>query len=245
MLIVFLVSMLGHTLAHRILVLMARDFAFSPQLLSHLHLINLFAIGFFAIVSRSTLALWLFIGILLITLKFFPIVLRIFLLKRLRSVLVPFLDAVILGLQTGKSFRSSLHAAIEIQSGWVRNQLMEIYDSLVMSENVIAMKSTLLADLQRELLEIDRSKSRCLDQLRALRKDIKMLQDFRRRSGQVTQQLKMQAIIVTALFLALLLFVIKQFGFQEHRKLIFGAGMTFILGLIWIFLMGRRIKWKV
>ena len=245
MLIVFLVSMLGHTLAHRILAQMARDFAFSPQLLHHLHVINLFIIVFFAIGSRSTLALWLFIGILLITLKFFPVVLRIFLLKRMRDVLVPFLDAVILGLQTGKSFRSSLHAAIEIQGGWVRHQLMEIYDSLVMSENVIAMKSTLLADLQRELAEIDRSKSRCLDQLRALRKDIKMLQDFRRRSGQVTQQLKMQAIIVTALFLALLLFVIRQFGFQEHRKLIFGAVMAFILGLIWIFLMGRRIKWKV
>lgn len=243
--IVFLVSMLGHTLAHRILVQMARDFAFSPQLLRQLHVTNLFIIAFLAIVNRSNLALWLFIGILLVTLKFFPLVLRIFLLKRLRSVLVPFLDAVILGLQTGKSFRSALHGAIENQSGWVRYQLMEIYDSLVMSENVIAMKSTLLADLQRELAEIDRSKSRCIDQVRALRKDIKTLEDFRRRSGQVTQQLKMQAIIVTGLFLALLMFVIKQFGFEEHRKLIFGSSMTFFLGLMWIFWMGKKVKWKV
>jgi hypothetical protein len=84
-----------------------------------------------------------------------------------------------------------------------------------------------------------------VDQLRALRKEIKMLEDFRRRSGQVTQQLKMQAIIVTALFSALLLFVIKQFGFQEHRNLIFCTSSTFILGLISIFWMGRRFKWKV
>jgi hypothetical protein len=237
--------MLGHTFAHRIFVQMARDFAFSPFLLRHLLIMNLSLIAFFALISDSAMMLWLFIGILLITLKFFPMILRIFLLKRLRDILVPFLDSIILGLQTGKSFRSAFHASIEMQSGWIRHQFMEIYDSMVMSENVIAMKSALLADLQKEFIEIDRSKSRCVDQLRALRKDIKMLEDFRRRSGQVTQQLKMQAIIVTALFVALLVFVIKQFGFQAQKNLIFGASIVFIFGLLTVFLMGRRFKWKV
>ncbi|WP_172795289.1 hypothetical protein [Bdellovibrio bacteriovorus] len=163
----------------------------------------------------------------------------------MRSALIPLLDAVILGLQTGKSFRSSLYAAIENQSGWMRHQLMELYQSLAMSENVIAMKSALLQDFRDEILEIDRSQSRCIDQVRALRRELKMHEDFRRRSGQVSQQLKMQAIIVTALYVALLFFVIMQFGFKEHGKLILMSCLIFLSGLIWIFAMGRRLKWKV
>lgn len=245
LLIVFSISMLGHALVHRILSTMARDFAFSQQLVRLLSISNLVLICFITFSSTSATTCWLFIGILLITLKFFPNILRFFLLKRLRSALIPLLDCVILGLQTGKSFRLSLHSAIENQTGWVRLQLMEVFESLAMSENVIAMKSALLKDFREELLEIDRSQTRCVEQVRALRREYKMLEDFRRRSGQVTQQIKMQAIIVTALYLALLTFVIVQFGFKDHRNLILMSFIIFCGGLLWIFLAGRRMKWNV
>lgn len=245
LLIVFSISMLGHVLVHRILLSLARNFAFSHHLVRSLSISNLVLICFITVISTSATTCWLFIGILLITLKFFPTILRFFLLKRLRSALIPLLDCVILGLQTGKSFRLSLHTAIENQTGWVRLQLMELFESLSMSENVIAMKSALLKDFQQEILEIDRSQTRCVEQVRALRREYKMQEDFRRRSGQVTQQIKMQAIIVTALYLALLSFVIMQFGFKDHRFLILMSFIIFSAGLIWIFLAGRRMKWKV
>lgn len=245
MLIVFSISMLGHAFAHRIFARMARDFAFSPHLQRNLIVFNLLFIAFLTMLSPSITSLWLFIGILLITLKFFPPVLRIFLRRELQKCLIPFLDMVILGLQTGKSFRSSLLFAIESQRGWVRHQLTEIYDSMLLAENVIDMKSAVLKDLRRELVEIDRSKNRSIEQLRALRRELKMLESFRRRSGQVSQQIKMQAIIVTALFVALNIFVIKQFGFQENKNLILGAVLTFFAGLFAVFLIGRRLKWKV
>ncbi|MNT27442.1 hypothetical protein D3C72_1630730 [compost metagenome] len=198
-----------------------------------------------AILHSEPFILWLFIGILLISLKFSPKILRFILERRLATAIIPFLDAVILGLQAGQSFRSSLHAAIESQSGWIRNQLRDLYNSVVMSDEVIDLKSALLADLREEFREIDRSQMKCADQLRALRRQLKMREDFRRRSGQVTQQIKAQAIIVTALFCALAGFVIAQFGWKEHAKLILLSSAVFILGLIWIFLMGRRFKWNV
>lgn len=243
--IVFTISMLGHTFAHRIFAQMARDFAFSPLLLRKLIVINLILITFFVMISDSTTSLWLFIGILLITLKFFPALLRFFLLRRLQNALIPLLDMVLLGLQSGKSFRAALRFAVENQRGWMRHQFMEIYESLMLAENVIVMKSALLEDLRRELAEIDRSKNRTIDQLRALRREIKMLQNFRRRSGQVSQQIKMQAIIVTVLFLSLNLFVIRQFGFAENKNLILGSSLVFGIGLGAIFWMGRSFKWKV
>lgn|GEM_PF-1474625 len=246
MLILFLVSLLGHALVHRTISAVAREFAFSQHLIRTLSLMNLAVICFITACSASAPAtLWLFIGILWITLKFFPPILRFFLLKRLRSALIPLLDCVLLGVQTGKSFRSSLHAAIELQTGWVRHQLLELYESLQMSENVIAMKSALLKDFQAEIIAIDRSSSRCAEQVRALRRELKMQEDFRRRSGQVTQQIKMQAIIVTALYGALLAFVIAHFGFEKHRSLVLTSFIMFAGGLVWIFLAGRRMKWKV
>lgn len=224
---------------------MAREFAFSQQIVRYLSLSNLVVIAFLTASGVSAPTLWLFIGILLITLKFFPIILRFFLIKRLRGALIPFLDCLILGLQTGKSFRLSLNAAIDMQSGWVHHQLKEVIESMQMSENVTAVKTALLKDFQRELFEIDRSQTRCVEQVKALRRELKMYEDFRRRSGQVTQQIKMQAIIVTALYFALLIFVITQFGFIEHRFLILMSFLIFSGGLLWIFSVGRRMKWKV
>lgn len=243
--IFFSISSLGYALVHRFFSSMAREFAFSQQLVRYFSISNLVVISILTASSVSAPTLWLFIGILLITLKFFPNILRFFLIKRLRSALIPFLDCVILGLQSGKSFRLSLIGAIDTHSGWVHHQLKEVVESIQMSENVTAMKSALLKDFQRELLEIDRSQTRCVDQVKSLRRELKMQEDFRRRSGQVTQQIKMQAIIVTALYVALLSFVITQFGFQEHKNLVLMSFLIFLGGLIWIFSMGRRMKWKV
>ncbi|MGZ3770322.1 MAG: hypothetical protein ACXVCP_11925 [Bdellovibrio sp.] len=245
MLIFFSISLIGHALAHRILLSMAWEFAFSQHLIRLLLVSNLVVIGFFTVSGVSSPTLWLFIGILLITLKFFPVILRFFLINKLRSSLIPFLDCVILGLQTGKSFRVSLSTAVDSQSGWVYHQLKEVVESLRISENVTGIKSALLKDLQREFVEIDRSQTRCVEQIKALRRELKMYEDFRRRSGQVTQQIKMQAIIVTALYLALLTFVITQFGFKPHRFLISMSFIIFSGGLLWIFSVGRRMKWKV
>lgn len=246
MFMLFSISMLGQMLVHRTLLMIVQEFAISQHTLRSLIVLNVLLMSILTVSFHSSpAALWLFIGIILISLKFFPHILRYFLMRRLSSALIPLLDSVILGLQSGKSFRISLHAAIENQSGWRRNQLREIYNSLVTAENVIAVKSALLKDLQAELAEIDRSQNRVVDQVKALRRHLKIQENFRRRSGQVTQQIKMQAIIVTALFLALLSFVITQFGFSEHRFLILASVLIFVVGLFWIFNVGRSMKWKV
>ncbi len=246
MFILFSISMLGQALVHRTLLMIVQEFAISQHTLRSLVILNVLLMSVLTVsLNSSPATLWLFIGIILISLKFFAPILRFFLVRGLSSALIPLLDSVILGLQSGKSFRISLNAAIENQSGWRRNQFREIYNSLITAENVIAVKSALLRDLQAELAEIDRSQNRIVDQVKALRRHLKLQENFRRRSGQVTQQIKMQAIIVTALFIALLSFVIVQFGFFEHRLLILASVLIFFVGLFWIFNVGRRMKWKV
>lgn len=245
MMLLFLNSMVGYAFVHRILINLVDEFALTQRIftISAASCIGLFLFLTFACASSFTL--WIFIGILLITLKFFPKILRLFLLQRLFLSLIPLLDHVVLGLQSGKSFRSALHAAIEMQHGWIKNQLRDLYSSMVLGEVHTAVKSALLKDFLAEMYDIDRSQNRTVDQVKALRRQLKLQYDFRRRSGQVTQQIKMQAIIVTALFLGLLGFVIFQFGWKENIKLIMCSSFFFFLGLVVIFQTGRRMKWKV
>lgn len=246
MLILFSISMLGHMLAHRNISAIALQFSLSSNIYRSLERLNLVLFAVMtAILSKSPVSLWLFIGILVISLKFFPAILRFFLVKELSRALIPLLDQVIMGLQTGNSFRTSLRTAIENQSGWKRNQLREVFESVVSTDRKVDVKSAVLKDFQQEMVEIDSSQSRCADQVRAFRRQLKTQEDFRRRSGQVTQQIKMQAIIVTALYLALLIFIISQFGYVAHRFVIFCSVNIFLVGLIWIYSIGRRIKWKI
>ena len=245
MFINFLISAIGFVVAHRILANIVTEFALNQKIFIILNIFCVLALATSIFFVTHPLTLWILIGILLITLKFFPRFMRFFLLKRLAQGLIPFFDHVILGLQAGKSFRQAMNSAIEAQAGWQRNQLRDLYNSIVTSEIKIVLKSALLKDLQAELLAIDRSQNRCVEQVKALRRQLKLMEDFRRRSGQVTEQMKMQALIVTALYLGLLFFVIKQFGFKNHQSLILISGFIFLIGLLWIFLIGRRMKWKV
>lgn len=242
----FLVSLLGYWIAIRTVSQVATEFSISikhQQIVSAI--IMIIIVVLMGSTKSSSLTLWLFIGILLKSLKCFPIILRILLNRRIRRTLIPYLDLVILNVQSGKSMRVSMAEAAEIQDGWIRNQLKEVHLYVFADEASPPAKSALLKRFSIELHRIARSQSKYFEQLKALRRELKMQEDFRRRSGQVSQQLKAQAIIVTALYLALLGFVIVQFGFNENRNLIFLSAAIFKSGLFSMFMIGRRMKWKV
>ena len=145
----------------------------------------------------------------------------------------------------GKSFRFSLKTIAEKTSGWMGHQIKMIVQNLEKDDHSRSSKSASVADFERMVSLIDKSNSKNLDRVIALRNHYKMLQNFRRRSGQVAAQIRMQAIIVTILYLALLSFVIVQFGFIKQQKLIVCSILLFGLGLFVIFYMGRKLKWKV
>ncbi len=145
----------------------------------------------------------------------------------------------------GKSFRFALKIVAEKTLGWMGHQLKIIVQNLEKEEFIGHSKSPSVADFERMISAIDKSNSKNLDRVLGLRNHYKMLQNFRRRSGQVSAQIRMQAIIVTILYLSLLTFVIVQFGFLKQQKLIFCSISMFLLGLFVIFYVGRKLKWKV
>jgi hypothetical protein len=54
----------------------------------------------------------------------------------------------------------------------------------------------------------------------------------------------MQAIVSAVLYVALLLFMITQFGFYQHRSLILVSSAMFLAGLVTVFVIGKRAKWN-
>ncbi len=247
MLIVFLVSTIGFLIVMRTFYQVAGLFGFSKQATMTIF-VSLLGLIIFAVLllhSRPFL-LWIFIGIILISLNFSPLFLKFILIRSMKKRLIPLLDQVILGLQVGQSFRSALLSAIEEQNAWFRRQLLEIYNAMITTQGASScLSSPFIEELKLDWTEIDRSQNKIVDQVKALRRQIKIMEDFRRKSGQVTQQIKMQAIIVTALYTALLIFVSSNFGFFTNLKLILFSAAIFLGGLTWIFMIGRKMTWKV
>jgi hypothetical protein len=246
MLITFSLSMLGFLLVHRKFTAILQEFAFPQHMIRAVYRLNTAVFGMLIpIFSTNLSTLWLVIGILLITLNFFPQILRFFLQRKLQQILISVLDMIILSLQGGKSLQLALKESFNCQQGWVKKQLFEILASIQNSDSTIQAKSAVLRHFREELNEIILSQTKSIEQVKALRRQLKMKEDFRRRSGQVSQQIKMQAIIVTALYVSLLIFVVHQFGFIPHHRIILMSVIVFIVGLFWIFNVGRNIKWKV
>lgn len=246
MIIIFALSVLGYSLVARIFQHLSDQFGFSKQfsITALLTLLILHVVGLVFLHQRP-FVLWLFIGIIWISLNISPYFLRIHLMKSLKKQLIPLLDQVILGLQVGLSFRRALLHAIDGQSSWYRHQFLEIYNAMIVVDGIkTAARAKFLDVLMTEFIEIDRSSTKVVDQVRAFRRQVKTEEDFRRRSGQILEQVRMQAIIVTSMYVGLLVFVSLNFGFYKNLNLILFTASLFVGGLYWIFSVGRKMKWK-
>lgn len=245
MILKFLMTTIGFWIVNRSLHRIWHQFGFTHQHFRSLRATILASIVLFGAFTPQKLLLhWLFIGIVLITLKFFPKILAIFIRRELQRSLLPWLDAVVMALQSGVSLRMAAVHAAENFGGWKQTVFVDLAHSIAFSENSFAIKWPFLAAFVTRIIEIEKSGVQCVEQIKAIRRELSMLESFRRRSGQVAMQTRLQAIIVTFLFLGLLLFVVHMFGFQRNLKIIMLSSMMFALGLGWIFLIGRRIKWK-
>ncbi len=246
MFINLLLSVFGFVVVTRTLMICADEFALTKQNTTMIVLFTflLIVISIF-LFQDHRFFFWIFIGIIWISLNIFPYFFRKKLIQKLKIRSISLLDEVILGLQVGKSFRTSLEQAVQNQNSWYRIQFLEIYSAVVASERPSkTTKTAFLNILIEEFRNIDQSQTKIVEQVRALRRQIKIEDDFRRRSGQVTQQIRIQAVVISFLYLALLSFVVMQFGFFQNQMLIMASSLLFIAGLAWIFLVGRGMKWK-
>jgi hypothetical protein len=239
-----LITSLGILFAHRILREAFHKIGFSNQHPRVFILITTAMLALFTLRSSYPAELWVCFGIILIFIKLSPYLFSQFLEKQIGKHTLRIIDQLVLGVQSGHSLRSSLHSLAAAEASLLRVSLQNLVHAIVVENSSAGLKSPQLMTLFDELSRIERSQSKCAEQLKAFRRHLKTLEDFRRRSGQVSLQIRMQALVSAALFAGLLLFMITQFGFSAYRGLILTSTALFLTGLVTVFVIGKRAKWN-
>lgn len=162
---------------------------------------------------------------------------------------VPFLTLTILKMKSGASLRS----AVDVTVAQFRRDyphLNPIFQRLrqelvVGGPQSLDSRRSALSEMLSVLLDADRSSHRAIAVLTHQRTFWSKCSDFRRRSGQVLVQIRAQALLLTALYIATFVYVSLQFGARNYLNLRLFSLALFIIGVLLVFIMGRKVRWKV
>ena len=164
----------------------------------------------------------------------------------LRRKIPTFLSQVLLKMGAGVSFRVALHQAIEDQSDlFFRKTLKSLYENVVFSQQEPKNLKKAFGEVMREFRLIHQNPHSGRSRLQNFRRKLLVESDFRRRSGQVLLQIRMQALILSGIYFALCGFVIHRYGFEKVQTILTHSAAVFSIGLFLVFRLGRRIRWKL
>ena len=243
MLISIMLTSLGYVYAHRIIGTSLKKIGFFKyHKLIFLSFVGLM-LGFFIILVSRPYCLWVFFGIIFLFIKALPRLFLKYLESQIQKHTLRVLDHLVLEVQSGNSLRASLASLAAQESSLLRVSWHNLFHAIAYNSAIEDLGSETLKRIFEDLFRIERSQSKCAEQLRALRKRVKTIENFRRKSGLVTMQIRMQAAISALLYLGLLIFMITQFGFFSNRGVILVSGSLFLSGLVTVFVIGRRFSW--
>lgn len=156
------------------------------------------------------------------------------------------LSLIILKMKSGRSFRHSIAEVASESDRDVRAKLTEIASVVAFSQqNQASQSDAFTRDVIEEFKLIDQQPHASLRRLSVLREKIRIEDDFRRRSGQVLSRLRAQSLVMCVLYLAVFIFMVSKFGWRENASALSLSVGFFMCGVVWMWLGGRRLKWKV
>jgi Flp pilus assembly protein TadB len=164
--------------------------------------------------------------------------------KQFRQDFVDYLDRVIALVRTGQGFAHALEHANYSTTTRNPKKIQKIVESLQFAPKS-APKNEFLAEILEELRWIQKFPGKTLQRLISFRRNLKIEERFRRRSGRIVRQVAVQVIFLLMLYFALLIFVVSYFGWKENMFLLLLSAGLFSLGLIIFYYLGSRQLWKI
>ncbi len=195
--------------------------------------------------SKMNLLLLLLINILiLLGVSVTIFVTRVRRERSFRQEFVEFLDRLILQVRSGKGFRQSFEISNSFTQLQSQKKIQKIFDSITY-QALMTQNDKFVLEIYHHLKEIDRSSQKSVDRLMSFRKKLKTEDDFRRRSGTLIRQIRIQVVFLSVFYLGLLVFLAQQFAISEYWK-VYGLSLSlFLLGILSFFLLARRKTWKI
>lgn len=163
---------------------------------------------------------------------------------RVQSEFHGFLSKIILEMKSDISFRAAIdkHLAhpTEIWEQWLRSMI----ESRVFLVAPSADGASWWSIYERELRAAEENPHLALTRLENFRRNLRILSEFRRKSGQALAQARIQMAVMTVLYLALLSITATQFRIGEHRRILSASITLFMAGQMVFWWLGRKRKWK-
>ena len=239
-----LISLFGIAVIYRNLSLLEKVEVINKRKMFLCFIILQLPLFLFVIFKEQIVFTLLFIGIFLLTLIFYRKIFNKLAQSTYENCHLRLLDHLILLLKSGKSVQVSIKTAFNSFSKWekiVFGPLESIFE-LQKQENLPTFD--LNSFYFEEIKFILRSNHQIADQLHSFREGLRVRHNLRRRSRQVTQQIRAQALVSVLIFFTLLYVSFTQFNLQKHPEIFFLSTGLFILGFFLIFKLGGKIKWK-
>lgn len=253
MLSIFLVTVFGHAFGYRTIhkVKLFKDL--DLKLKHEVHYAGLFLFLFLQIFLEKSFFNLIFLLSVVFCLQFCVFFSLLAWKKRLfRRQLPIFLNEITLRMRMGDSFRQSYTLSLSNMEGSFRHFAREIFEFVTFSQQSVWKKSkssqsfeSFLHEIAMEFLQIDKNPSQGLRRLLVLRRRLLMEENFRRRSEQMSRQVQVQFAFLAVLYLAMLVFVVHQFGVSGNEKSLILSIGSYLVGLILIKCLGRRRKWNL
>lgn len=164
--------------------------------------------------------------------------------RKFRQDFVDFLDRMILQVRSGHSFRNSLEVSNAKTTQSSRFKLEKIIEAVHFSQKVDTTNS-FVREIFEEFSLVRRFPHKTLDRLCAFRRKIKIEDNFRRKSGRIVRQVRIQITFLLLMYVGVLFFVVSRFGFAENLKIILWSIGLFGVGIVGFFYLGVNKQWKI
>ena len=156
------------------------------------------------------------------------------------------LDQIIMKMRCGTSFSSSFKYVCANSESFMQQKLNSVWDSVNFSQqnDFVLLSSFDLYVVERFKL-IQQHPHNSQKRILLWRKELKLQNEFRRRSGQISYQIKIQSLIMCVLYIVLFLFSSYYFGWKEIKQLCFVSFSLFCIGVFWVFNSGAKLKCNI
>jgi hypothetical protein len=165
--------------------------------------------------------------------------------KDLQWATLDYLNSCILHLDSGFSMQNAMKESISSISNCKKQIFQQIWQNLFQHRENKPFESIFFEKLSEELMFIVGSSQKTTEQIRKLRSQIKTELYFRRKSGQVLRSLRIQSLALSLIYILFAFILQTQLDIISHGRIVLLSMTLFIAGLVWMFKIGKDLKWKV
>ena len=219
----------------------------------HLHLLIVF--GMISLILNAVLLLFfspsfLFFSIAChlppLLLILFEKGLRFWREKNFKRQFSSFLDEVLLQMRAGKAFRMAIQVSGQGKSKIFQKRMKDIMNVVFFSQDRdFSSYSSFVSRILIEFKKVASAPHHSMQRLSDFRTKLKFEESFERQTKRILSHIYAQSGFLSVFYILLFLFSLWRYGYKSNLSLLFFSFLLFVSGILILFFIGKKKKWKV